>query len=197
MPKLIGAGRPYESLVANLRGGSDPSRGINPEKMRIRFRQQHIIEIPWAGPGGADEVFDRTVDAIDGPGATVHVGLLKDTVAGVSVAAQAEITVADNDFTAPAELIIGLFRLVSGEDYVVGGSTALTATALGAAISALPGFTANVVGSVITVTGPKGPAGNDARFEVAYTGAITNFTLDPTTGKFAGGEPVIGPPEII
>lgn len=197
MPKLVGAGRPYESLVANLRGGSDPSRGINPEKMRIRFRQQHIREIPWSGPGADEEVVDKAVDPIDGPGATAYVGLLTNTTPGVHVAAQAEIIVADNDFTAAATVIIGEFELVSGDHFVVGGTTDLTAQSLTDAINSLPGFSASVVASTITVTGPNGVAGNVKRFEALYTGAIVNFTLDPTTGFFGGGEPVIGPPEII
>lgn len=199
MPKLVGAGRPYESLVANLRGGSDPSRGINPEKMRIRFRQQHIREIPWSGPGAGavEEVVDKGVDPIDGPGATAYVGLLTNTTPGVHVAAEAEVVVADNDFTAPATLIIGDYELISDDHYAVGGSTAATAAAIQAAINSLPGFTASLLGSTLTVTGPNGPAGNTIRFEAEYTGAVVNFTLTPTTGFFGGGEPVIGPPEII
>jgi len=306
MSKLIGAGRPYQSLVANLRGGSDPSRGINPVKMRIEFRQQHIREIPWAGPGTEpfQVVVDKNVSSDVGPGATTYIGLLTNTVPGVHVAAGGTITVISTDFSFPAAIVLGEFMLTSGQefdavagtphvgeditstapdnvivvwktagaglgegtilvpanlpiapssvtvhwtsgaaaysqtddgvtgftgdgnpagsiiDYTTGAITLDTtalppdaatpitidysevvtadniATSLAAAISNLPGFTGTPVGAVVTIIGPNGPAGNQARFEAEYTGAAINFTLVPTVGTLAGGEPFIGPPEI-
>jgi len=197
MPKLIGAGASYDSLVANLAGGSDPSRGINPVKLRIKFRQQQIREIPFSGLGAPLDAGVGVSQPNRGPGATNYVGLVSyPTASPLPVDATGTVLVADNDFTAKATLIIGSYKLVSGEDFVVGGGAAATATDLEAAINAIPGFSAVAAGATLTVTGPKGLAGTRAVLGAQYNGSVTNFTLTPDTGFFGGAEPVIGPPEI-
>lgn len=158
---------PYSTRVANF---TRPA-GVDgrPTKSRIGFTQQTSVE------GGK-------------PGVNLATGLPS--------ASTASIVVADNDFSAVAKLTLGDFTLVSGVQYAVGASTALTAVNLAAAINNLPGFTAPVPGaSTISVSGPNGP------FEVAltalYGGAITNFTLTPDSGVFTVGGPAFGPPAIL
>jgi hypothetical protein len=93
-------------------------------------------------------------------------------------------------------LVLGSHTLTSDDNFVVGGGTAATATNLGAAINALPGFSATVLGSDVTISGPPGPDGNDIVFEAISGGDITNFTLSPTDGSLQSAEPIIGPPQI-
>ena len=193
MAKLTTAQPRFTLLVANLRGGSDPSRGEigNPVKQRIGFTQQLIPQIPREGYHITDGDFKQ-------PGIHTNQGLLTYTDSPVPVGGTATIVVVDNTFTIGTALWIGQFELLSNEDYLVGGTTALTAVALAAAIDALPGFTAPVPGaSTITVTGPFGIDGNDTRLEAVFTGAVANFTLTPDDGTFDGAEPTIGPPLII
>lgn len=68
---------------------------------------------------------------------------------------------------------------------------------LAAHVDALPGFSASVVGVDVTVNGPFGLVGNDLPFVAQYRGAVENFTLTPSAGFFSGGEPVIGPPDLL
>lgn len=198
MPKLIGAGASYDHLVANLAGGSDPSRGINPTKLRIRFRQQHIREIPFVGPGVVKDALPTVSQRVRGPGATNEIGLVDYTTSPLPVNAEGSVEVVDNDFTVRATLLIDDYHLVSGEDFAVGGSTALTAANIAATINSIPGLAASVAASTVTITGPHGLAGRRVRFEAHYAGSVTNFTLTPTTGLLADteAEPFIGPPEI-
>lgn len=104
----------------------------------------------------------------------------------------ATVTVADNDFTAEAILTLGLFTLRSGLEWVVGGSTALSAVALAAAIDNLPDFAAVAVGSDVNITGPASLNGATCVLEVHFRAAIVNFTLSPTTGFMLEGGQTIG-----
>lgn len=181
---------PYTLLVANLSGGSDPSKGVagNPNRIRSGFQFQHFPEVQRQANTRGSEPDPST------PGVDTKMGLMDYTAAPVPVAATATIVVADNDFTLPATLNIGQYTLVSGTDFTPGGSTALTATALAAVINALPEFSAPVpAASTITVTGPEGPDGNLILLEAIFEGAVANYTL---TG-FSGAEPTIGPPTIL
>jgi hypothetical protein len=190
MAKIITAQPKFKMLVANISNAGDPSRGLNPVKDRQGFVMQLFPEVPRGS--------DRTkVLNPSAPGITTYQGLGLYTTPPEPVAATGDVTVADNNFTAPAVLYIGPYVVVSGDDYTPGGSTALTATALAAAIDALPGYSAIAVGSVVTVTGLTGPNGNVARFEATYRGTVQNFTLSPTGGSLTGGEPRIGPPELL
>ena len=188
---------PYKMLVANLAGGSDPSRGEsgNPVKIRQTFTYQHFAEIGGRGLDHGADPQGKT------PGIATRLGLSTFTDPGIPVGATGEIVVDDNDFTAAAVLRLGSYELVSGEHWTPGGTTALSAVALAAAIDALPGFSAPVPGaSTITVTGPPGVDGNGLLFEAVYTGSVVNFTLTPVDGSvpgtMSGAEPFIGPPAI-
>lgn len=190
MARLITAPPKFKILVANLQGSGDPSQGLNPTKIRTGFEQQVFSEI--ARGSTRSQVEDPSA-----PGLHSHQGLLTYTTSPIPVASSGTITVADNDFSDEATLNLGDYVLVSGEDYTPGGTTALTAAAIGAAIEALPEFSASVVGSTVTVSGPFGPTGNDLLFEALYRGSVQNFTLDPTDGYFDGAEPTIGPPTLL
>ena len=160
----------FEILVANFTGDFD-SEG-NPIKSRTKFREQLVY----------------------GRGKLNRMGLLEDQINTAN--ATATHTVSDNDFTTGDAIVeIDGYEIINGVHYAVGGSTALTATNLGAVINALDGFSASVGGSDITITGPTGPDGGFLPFKVIYLGSITNFTLSPTTGFFTPGGPLVGAPE--
>ena len=190
MARLITAPPKFKILVANLQGSGDPSQGLNPTKIRTGFEQQVFTEVARGST-------QSQVEDPSSPGIHSHQGLLAYTTSPVPVACSGTVTVADNDFTDPATLSIGDYVLISGEDYAAGATTALTAVALGAAIDTLPEFSAAVVGSTVTVSGPFGPSGNDLLFEAVYRGSVQNFTLDPTDGFLDGAEPTIGPPTLL
>jgi len=183
MPKLLSGQKPYTYLVANLAGGSDPSRnsGGNPVKLRETYTRQHFSEI--GRPGALGQVGDPST-----PGLQTRLGLAE----GESTFATAVVTVSDNTFSAGATLYLGEYELVSGDHFAVGGSTAATAANLEAAIDLLDGFSAAVVGSDVTITGPGGQTGNEIVLEAAYGGAVVNFTIT----AFSGGLPEIVGPEL-
>lgn len=69
-----------------------------------------------------------------------------------------------------------------------------TATNLAAAIDMVPGYVATSLLSVVSVTGPSGPIGNEISF-YAEGFSPANFTFT-TDGTLEGAEPRIGPPVI-
>jgi len=192
MARLITAQPKFKLLVANIEGASDPSRGPsgNPVKVRTGFEKQLLPEVARGGTPSRSPDYST-------PGVTTYQGLLDYTTPQTPVASTGTILVTSNVFTADATLYLGEFTITSNDDYTPGGTTALTAAALQAAIDALPGFSATVLLSTVTVSGPFGPNGNDVRFEAIYAGSVQNFTLSPTEGFLASGEPVIGPPTIL
>lgn len=190
MARLLTAQPTTTSLVANIEGAGDPSQGLNPVKVRTGFTHQHIPEVPRGA--STERVLDPRT-----PGTHTHEGLLTWTTPGVPVGATATITVADNTFTDGATLLIGNYTVSSGIDFAVGGSTALTAAAVAAAIDGLPGFSAVAVLSAITVTGPAGPDGNEVRCSAVYRGDVENYTFAPTNGFMSGAKPNLGPPVIL
>lgn len=185
MARLLCNQPAFTMLVANIQGGSDPGRGTPTIKLRKGFRQQIFTEIPVSA--GISKSNGAS------PGVSSRLGLLTGTPTGVNVT----VTVDDNDFTYPAVLFIGDYVLTSGEDYIVGGTTSDTATALAAAIDGCTKFTATAIGSAVQITGPANPNVNNQMFLARYEGSIANFTLSETTGWFTGASPVLGPPEII
>jgi hypothetical protein len=190
--KLITGQPSYTLLVANLKGGSDPSKGKagNPVKARTGITYQHFPEVQRVSLERGFEEDPST------PGVDTLMGHVAYTADPVPVPGTTTITVADNDFSLPARLNVGGYILVSGEDFTVAGSTALTAVELAAAIDALPEFTAPVPGgAIITVTGPPGPGGNDIIIEATYDGVVQNLTLVGTS--FTSAEPTVGPPIIL
>lgn len=191
MSRLLTAQPAFTTLVANIEGAGDPSKGRNPVKIRTGFTSQHVPEIPRAGLVPSHAFDART------PGVHTNEGLLTGTTPGVAVRASATITVASNSFGSPATLLLGDYTVTSGQDFTVGGSTALTATALATAIDGLPGFTAVAVLSTVTVTGPAGPMGNETPCSAVYAGSVQNYTLSPATGFMSGAQPYLGPPVLL
>ena len=303
MARLLTASPKFKILVANLQGSGNPSKGLNPTKIRTGFEKQMLREI--AQGTNRSEVDDPST-----PGLHTQQGLL--TYSGATpVGCSGTITVADNDFTDAATLSVGQYTITSGEDFTVGTDTQATAdmtvlatpstadltiggqvltaaggartpgnndydgtlgtvdliaaeiataitdpangyaaiatvlnlggplirlqavpvgtagnalvttsstgdvlmdgatfvgginaitnsaTVIASAIGSLPGFDAVSVGTVLTVTGPSGPAGNDILFTATYRGTVQNFTLSPDDGFFDGAEPFVGPPTIL
>lgn len=183
----------FTILVANLAGSSDPSKGTagNPVKIRTGFTQSIVPEVSRTGYPVGKVVSPKS------PGQTTYMGKLQYTVPSVPVAASATVVVADNDFSYQASLTVGPFTVSSGDDYVVGGTVNLTATALAAALDSLPGLNAVAVLDTVTITGPFGPEGNDWPFYAVYRGTVQNLTLSNSTGFLTGAEPTVGPPEIL
>lgn len=72
-----------------------------------------------------------------------------------------------------------------------------TATAIAAAVDGVGGYGATAVGPVVTVTAPPGPNGNNTFADAEYTGTVQNFTLSPSTWYMSGGQPYVGPPDIL
>lgn len=185
--KLIMAQRPFRMLVANLRQGSNPSRGPagNPDPVRQTYDHQLFPELGGRGPevGTADP---------RSPGVSTHIGHVAFTTPGVPVASTGDITVVADAWTGPTTVHLGRFVLTSDVDFVTGGGVAAVATNLATAIDALPGYSATPAGAVVTVTGPFGVMGSEVAF---YSDGSTpqNFTFTPEDGTLAGAEPALGP----
>lgn len=191
MARLLSAQAPFTILVANIDGAGDPSHGRNPVKIRTAIQTQTFGEV-------SSQTYDESkVGDPQAPGLTPRTGLLDYTTAPVPVASHVTITVADNDFSFAAVLYLGSYSITSGVDYAVGVDTDTTAAALAAAINALPAFTATALLSVVSVVGPTTTNANNMQFVALYRGTIANYTLSPTTGYFSGGEPTVGPYQII
>lgn len=189
----------YELLVANfsrptqsLVYGSDTSN-MAPTKTRTGFVFQHVQTLGFA--------LDHT-NGTSSPArslVTHTLNALLDPFGGTPPPT-GTVTVVSNVFVGlSASLFVGQYELVSGRDYIVGATTALTATAIAAAISNLPGYTGTPVGSVVTVDGPLGQAG--PRLNAVYRGGELNFTFayvaqDEELSQGIGGGP-IEPPSLL
>ena len=114
MSRLLTAQPAVTTLVANLRGAGDPSRGVNPTKIRTGFTSQHIVELNAGLEGPGMRVLDPLT-----PGSHTHIGMLDWTTPGVPVASTGVITVANTDFTDKAYLHLGEQIVISGDDYSV------------------------------------------------------------------------------
>ena len=193
MSRLITAQRTPDVLVANIEGAGDPSIGVNPVKVRTGFSRQILPEVSRTG-GVYTRIFEygRTFDRRS-PG--VHTLLGKLT--GLYVRASADLTVVDNTFTNLAIVFIGDYTFTSGVDYAVGAGVNNTATNLAAAIDGIGGYEASAVGAVVTVTAPLGPNGDNTFVDAEYTGTVQNFTVVPSTWYMTGGQPYVGPPDIL
>jgi hypothetical protein len=190
MRRLISAQPSFTMLVANLSGGSNPSRGAsgNPVKIRKSFAYQNFPELAGRGP-------EITPPSLPTPGTATRWGHVDYTVSPVPVNATGTITVANNAFGGPTTVRIGQYSFTSGEDFAIGAGVNNTATNLAAAIDSLPEYSAAAVGAAITVTGLVGALGNAVLF--AATGSSpNNFTFSPINQRMTGAEPEIGPPVI-
>lgn len=190
----------YELLVANfsrptqsLITGSD-SANMAPTKTRTGFLFQNIENLGFAR------------DRISGPGGGPARSLVTNTIVGTfnpfapNADPSGDVTVASNVFVGQsASLFVGPFELVSDRDFVVAGSTALTAANIAVAVSSLPGYTGVDAGSTVTVTGPAGQVG--LRFEATYRAGELNFTFtylqDEDVLGFTSPDSPIDPPTFL
>jgi hypothetical protein len=185
--KLISGQKPFKILVANLRGGSDPSKGPsgNPVKVRSEFTLQHFPEIAGNEQGTENQQGMS-------PGTQTRVGHVDYNTSPIPVRATGTITVAANTFAGPTTIRLGEYVLTTDVDFAVGGSVGATAANLEAAIDALPGYSASVAADVVTVIGPAGPVGNRTSF-FAGGASPQNFTFAPDRRTLGAAEPAIGP----
>lgn len=173
MSKYTASG-PYKVLVANMAGPSNPGLGIRPNRIRSVFEMQQA-RMTQGGRFASDKANPGT--------STVNTLSAPTTIARSTCT----VTVVDNTFTSRATLRVGPYVVVSGEDYTPGGGVNPTATALTAAINNLPGFTATVLGAVVSVSGPAGLDVPD--IWATYAGSVQNFTVTAVTS----GDPSFGP----
>ena len=177
----------FDMLVANQSAGSEMAGGgtsgdtIEDLRLRRRFRVNTVHNI---GPGFMDRAsyggMNRNVE----------------TAAGDLARATATFTVADNDFSGGAEIVIGEFKLVAEIDFVIAGTAAGTATNIANAVDNLPGYDGTAVGADVTIDGRKGAQGNADRFIVKAFGIVDNFTVLTTFAQNATAEPHLEGPEI-
>lgn len=152
----------------------------------------------------------RTTDTA-GPGWVTHEPSVFGAVTEGYTAQIGLIEVDDNDFsTGRCVLTLGEgsqdypepnattfdgreIEIVSGLHYLPGATTALTAIELAAAIALLPGYTASVLGSVVTV-GYVSDVNAAVPFHVLHYGEIVNLLLTPEEHYLTHGTPAMGPP---
>lgn len=177
----------YDMLVANQTAGSemagDGTAGATIEDLRLR-RRFRVNTVHNVGPGFMDR---------QGYGA---LNRNLETTAGTLARAEAELTVADNDFSGGAEIVVGEFTIIANVDFTPGGSTSATATAIAAAIDNLPGYNATAATDTVTVDGRKGAQGNADRFEAKSFGSVDNFSGVITFAENSVAEPHLEGPEI-
>jgi hypothetical protein len=157
MGKVVGGQAPFKILVANLAGGSDPSRGaaFNPVKTRVAFTMQHFVEV---GVRGGQTTFPTSPST---PGLATRVGYATYTVANTPVRGSGTITVASNTFLGPTTVTVGEYTFLSGSDFSVSGA-AVKATA-SATVLATPCTSTLTVGGVALTPagGARTPGNND------------------------------------
>jgi len=165
--RLITAQATPDILVANIDGASDPSQGLNPVKVRTGFSRQNMPEVSQIG-GVYTRTFEygRTFDRRS-PG--VHTLLGKLT--GSYVRASATVTVADNDFSAPATVYIGDYSFTSGIDYAVAVATQATGSVT---VTTSPATATITVGGVnlTPAGGARTPGADNYNNTLGTTGAI-------------------------
>lgn len=191
--------RPYELLVANfsrptqsLETGSDTSH-MAPTKTRTGFLFRHVFKRGFA----TDHVSGTAVPARSVIVYTINAFM--DPFGGTPPPTGDLEVVSDVFAGQSASIFVGPFELVSDRDFVTGGGVLVTAANIGAAIDALPGYTAIVAGATVTVEGPEGQW--DLPFYAIYRGGDENFTFtwvaeDKVLSQGIGGGP-IEPPVIL
>lgn len=154
--KLISAQAPFKMLIANLRQGSDPSKGPsgNPEVIRQTYTVQHFPEIGGRGPE-VGTPNPRT------PGVGTHIGHVQYTTPGVPVASGGTILVAGSTFAGPTTLQLGDYTLTTDVDF----STAVVvqqATGVATVVATPSTATLTIGGLDLTdATGPRSSGSND------------------------------------
>ena len=153
---------------------------------------------PYGTNPGSSNVFDHpkalrqtmTVGAVGStPVNSGQMGLVGTLVAGQT----ARITVANNSFVAPAEVVLGGYRILANVDFVPGAGVNDTAANLATAINQFPGFSATANLAVVSVL-YAGDSASDVDFKVMHYGAVANFTVSPTTGLMTKGSPQVSAP---
>lgn len=170
--KVLPKGQAFTTLHGLYTKGSNPSKGEagNPDVHIATFTRQNFQ------PEGEPLV-------IAGP-ARLEDQLLEGSTG--------TLTVADNDFSVRAVIILGQFRLTSGVDFAIGGSTAATATNIAASISQLFGFTAVANASDVEIAFDASLS--RVTFRTFSVGDVNNFSLVPTDGFLEPGAPRIQTP---
>lgn len=115
MSKHISAQPRYQLLVANLREGSDPSRGRNPVKARTGFEFQHFPVVGRAAPDTEDRDGGAVVET--------HMGRVGYTTPPVPVGAAATIVVDNTAIVDGTLLYLGDYALEAGVDFATTGGT--------------------------------------------------------------------------
>lgn len=164
----IGSQAPYNILVANLDRPAMPEKGIAAHKIRTGFRLSHIQAL---GKGATMQGGSMVV-------AQTGLGLIDAYAAGAPTRPTGTVTVANNTFSGDSALLrVGQYTIVSNIHFAPGGGVNATATALAAAISLLPGYSALAVGAVVTIQGPAGALGDALQLSAEYQGGAKNYTL--------------------
>jgi hypothetical protein len=161
----------FKMLAPNPVGGWDPSQAGTPTKP--------------AKPAHRSV----TLGAIMDNQGSIANGMLTGTTFAKATGA---FEVLDNTFPAPAELVLGDFRLVNTVDYVVGAAVGNTATNMAAVISKLPGYSASAIGAVVTVLCDH--QADDIDFRVVHYGGVFSLGNFTGSGYLTKGVPYVGPP---
>jgi len=183
--KIVSAQRPFTMLIANTRGGSDPSMGPagNPVILRQTMTQQYFVEIPNRGPN----------TMVQGGGVKGLHNSAGGLLTGATAASGGMVTVGSAVFNGPTSIRLGQYLLTTDEQFIVDpASAANTATALADAIDALTEYSASAAGADVTIVGPSGPNANNIVFRAEGV-APANFTLLPDHGNLTGAAPIKGP----
>jgi len=165
---FIGSQAPFTLLVANLDRPAMPEKNISARKIRTGFSLSHLQSL---GQGTTMQGGSMVV-------VQTGLGLVDAYAEGAPTRPEGTVTVVSNTFSGDsAHLRVGQFTLVSNVHFTPGGGVDATATALAAAITLLPGYSALAVGPLITIQGPAGALGLDLRLEAEYLGGAKNYTL--------------------
>jgi hypothetical protein len=164
--KLISGQKPFKMLIANLRQGSNPSRGVagNPIHIRDTYTVQHFPEIPGRGPEVGQET--RT------PGTGTRVGHVTYTVDGVPVRSSGTITIAGTTFAGPTTVNIGGFVLTTDVEFVTTGGAVASATGVLTVVAFPSTATLTIGGVALTDAGAARTPGLDD-----YNGALGSAAL--------------------
>lgn len=193
--KITGAQKPFKMLVANLRQGSDPSKGSsgNPVKVRSSYQNQFFPELGGRG-------FQEQPRSHKTPGTATRQGLLTYTVPSTPVAPTFSVEF-DAAIVKPTQIgntriIIGDATIIPEMDFtVVAADPNTTATNFGVFIASAFGWAGVTAGPKITVQLPSGLDYNNMLLSV--TGPDSGFYIvEPVLGYPISGEPYIGPANI-
>lgn len=191
--RITGAQKPFKMLVANLRGASDPSLGINPVKVRSTYESQFFPEIGGRG-------FQEQVKSNKTPGTSTRQGLMTYTVPNTPVAPTFSVEFAAA-IVKPIQIgntriIIGDITVIPEMDFVVvAGDDTTTAANFGTYITTTFGWAHILAGGKCTVELPSGLDYNNIL--VSVTGPDSGFyTVTPVLGYPNSGEPYVGPSNI-